>query len=196
MFPVRRHPLLGLVAAAICGCGGQESIGAAEGVLSAVPGDAQLVRATRSVEDLVELTNGPYPTPSDPTLCFSPSAARAAAAVHGDDALGPHGVAHIRVFASPEAAQKLRDDRDDLPVGAVLIKEKLDGPGLPTGLWTGMVKREPDYHPACGDWEFFIVERGELTARGRMKRCTECHRGFSDRGYLSLDYLNLNPSES
>jgi hypothetical protein len=39
-----------------------------------------------------------------------------------------------------------------------------------------MVKRQPGFDPAGGDWEYLVVApTGEIEARGRLPGCARCH---------------------
>ncbi len=82
------------------------------------------------------------------------------------------------------------------PAGTLLLKEKLPAVGEESGkpspgklpeLFTGMLKREKGYNPACGDWEFFTVsgDAKKLTGRGKLTSCMECHQRYPDRDFTS-----------
>jgi len=61
------------------------------------------------------------------------------------------------------------------PVGAVLVKKHSESTGAPGPLFA-MVKRDPGFFPAGGDWEFVVTDKdGWLEDRGPLVACARCH---------------------
>ena len=54
-----------------------------------------------------------------------------------------------------------------------------------------MLKHEPGYNKASADWEFFVVKGDgeELTERGKIESCIECHRLYSKQDFVSKKYM-------
>jgi hypothetical protein len=106
---------------------------------------------------------------------------------------GPHFQPAIVVRTGPAVIDLFRAGRSPLPVGAVVVKEKYDDPGAngPPAAYAAMVKREPGYDPAHGDWEYvYATARPEKTfARGKLASCIECHARASETDYLFRTYL-------
>jgi hypothetical protein len=78
------------------------------------------------------------------------------------------------------------------PVGSVIVKEKLTKPESKSPeLMTVMVKREKDFNPDCGDWEFLVFngDGKQVTARGKIESCANCHR---TRPAIGADYVFRN----
>jgi hypothetical protein len=52
-----------------------------------------------------------------------------------------------------------------------------------------MVKREPGYDPAHGDWEYVYAGADKAVTRGRLDSCIDCHFQVADKDYLFRTYL-------
>jgi hypothetical protein len=80
-----------------------------------------------------------------------------------------------------------------MPVGAIVVKEKHHDPVVtgPPVEFGAMIKREPGYDPAHGDWEYlFVAMKPEKTvARGKLESCIDCHSNAKDKDYLFRTYL-------
>lgn len=63
-----------------------------------------------------------------------------------------------------------------MPPGATLI-ERLFQPGSATpAAYFAMVKRQPGFDPAGGDWEYLVVSAaGQTEQRGNLPLCARCH---------------------
>ena len=110
---------------------------------------------------------------------------------------GPHYRPSIVVRVSPAALDAFRAGRP-LPVGAVVVKEKHPdeaAAGPPTE-YAAMVKREPGYDPANGDWEYLFEATGppRHVTRGRLAECVDCHRRAGGTDYLFRPYLKAHRS--
>jgi hypothetical protein len=108
---------------------------------------------------------------------------------------GPHGDHWIDVFVTEEGAATMRSGKGVYPQGTIILKQKYaDAAGTKTDLFTGMLKREKDYHPEVGDWEFFVLNsnRTRVTELGRIESCIDCHVAYKHRDFVSRDYLTGN----
>jgi hypothetical protein len=134
-------------------------------------------------------------------LCVAPSPQELEARAKEEEARsGPHAQHAIAVRVNPEAVDAYQTTQP-MPVGAVVVKEKWWGfsPGganfdikradldkLPASTEYGMmIKREPGYDPAHGDWQYVYVEAGKVT-EGRLPSCIQCHSQFKARDYLAV----------
>jgi hypothetical protein len=113
--------------------------------------------------------------------------------------LGPHGVPSARYYTNPAGLDAVRRGDVPVPVGTTVLKEKRwaddDGrEGVPVA-FAAMVKREPGYDPADGDWEYVYwpVNHAESgpppVERGRLATCIDCHRNAKATDYLFRTYL-------
>jgi hypothetical protein len=79
------------------------------------------------------------------------------------------------------------------PVGSVIVKEKLaKSDSKSPELMTVMVKRDKDYNPDSGDWEYIVFDGAgkNVTARGKLENCGTCHRESPAKqsDYVYRDY--------
>jgi hypothetical protein len=139
-------------------------------------------------------TEQPHPVmPVSYSFCTAPSPQDPPARAVNPAEHGPHDRPAIVVRTSPEVIDLFRAGRSPLPVGAVVVKEKHDGPiaSGPPAAYGAMVKREPGYDPAHGDWEYvYATERSEKSVtRGKLASCIECHARAKETDYLFRTYL-------
>jgi hypothetical protein len=106
---------------------------------------------------------------------------------------GPHYWPAIVVRTNPEAIAAFKAGDTPLPVGSTVVKEKhsdhlAKGPPDEYG---AMIKREPGYDPAHGDWEYLYVtlKPEKKVTRGRLESCIDCHAHAKDKDYLFRTYL-------
>jgi len=85
----------------------------------------------------------------------------------------PHGE-WIRVLANPIALKALREGKDVLPDGAIIMKENYNGEKQLVAL-TPMYK-VTGFNPEGGDW-FWVkyTPDGTVLGEGKMKGCIDCH---------------------
>jgi len=103
---------------------------------------------------------------------------------------GPHGVHAINVRVSPIGRDEFLT-REPVPVGTVVVKEKLTG-GKVVAVGT-MTKKEPGYDPDNGDWEYTYRELkadAPPPTVGKIESCIICHRLAAGKDYLFRPYLN------
>lgn len=121
------------------------------------------------------------------SLCRSPSHPETAfvASVHGDKLYLLDWLNDAAVRGSATMASSA------FPVGAALVKEKLtlkpDGKFELSALGL-MIKHEPGFDPAHGDWEFgyWAASQGPSTAPERATECAGCHAA-SKTDFVYLD---------
>jgi hypothetical protein len=62
------------------------------------------------------------------------------------------------------------------PQGSVIVQTHTERVGGSPGPVFAMVKREPGFYPAGGDWEYVVtLADGRLEDRGRLALCARCH---------------------
>jgi cytochrome P460 len=106
---------------------------------------------------------------------------------------GPHYQPAIVVRVNPEAIHAFKAMAAPMPVGTTIVKEKhndlvANGPPAEFG---AMIKREPGYDPAHGDWEYLYVTSTpeKQVTRGRLQSCIDCHKSMKEKDYLYRSYL-------
>jgi Cytochrome P460 len=113
------------------------------------------------------------------------------------DAKNPHNDKFINVYVnSLGKTEMMTKKRPQFPKGTVIVKEKLTtAESTSPELLTVMIKREKDFNPDNGDWEYMTVngEAAEVTAKGKLENCMACHAvekstDFVSRRYLSYDF--------
>ena len=129
-------------------------------------------------------------------LCRPPTLEEARALKEEEKLHGPHAGYSIVVRVSPEAVAAFRAG-DRLPLGAVVIKEKYADRQAsgPLREYAVMVKRDPGYDPAGGDWEYAYVTLAPKRAvkRGRLAACAGCHASARQRDFLFGSYGVTGP---
>ena len=90
---------------------------------------------------------------------------------------GPHTRVAVHIYASPTAVDSMAANAAEFPVGAVIVKEKLQRDRKTVAEIGGMVKRPRGYDPANGDWEFFFSAAGGDFSTGKLANCVDCHNG-------------------
>ncbi len=160
-------------------------------------------------ENWKRLSDNPYPVdPSFYFLCALPFGA-----MEEMERRGPHVEPAIRHFANDLAASALAKNEASLPVGAIIVKEKLSAPfsvsdlgrekdpeNEPEPYFTlrglgAMVKREAGYDPGGGDWEYVYAGEETGAERGRIENCKNCHAKAQATDYLFLSYLKDGDEE-
>lgn len=145
-------------------------------------------------------------------LCRLPSAAEDAfvESVHGDelylfDWLNPtaqHGATQLALGAQLVAPERPFTPLGDggvaaFEAGAAIVKEKLvrTSEGYELAALGLMVKREPGFAPAAGDWEFgyWTAADGMLSGAAETAACAACHAG-STTDFVFLDQSWRLPS--
>ncbi len=101
--------------------------------------------------------------------------------------------AFISVYVNPVGRHAMMSQaKPRFPVGSIIVREKfrIRGSHQPE-LLTVMMKREPGYDPARGDWEYMVVNGGvsEIRARGALASCGGCHQQREADDYIFRSYL-------
>lgn len=121
-------------------------------------------------------------------MCARPSEAQIE-----QDAKNPHNDKYINVFVNDIGkGEMMKKKSPKFPVGTVIVKEKLpDAESTDPELLTVMIKREKNYNPAVGDWEFltFNGDGTKTTARGKLESCQACHVPEEPTDFVARTYL-------
>lgn len=89
----------------------------------------------------------------------------------------------IHVYVNPLADDAITQKSKVFPVGAIIVKEKLDDNRTVIGVG-GMIKRAAGFDPKKGDWEYFMASKAGSLSKGRMQNCADCHSNAKDRDYV------------
>lgn len=103
-----------------------------------------------------------------------------------------HAKYYVQVYVNPVGAAAIRQEGTRVfPKGTIIVKEKLaedtrllkigTGP-KPVGLGI-MIKREKNFDPEGGDWEYLYVdEKGTVTRdHKQLEHCRACHSAQTER---------------
>jgi len=119
----------------------------------------------------------------------------------------PHASTYITVYVNNiSRGAMFATGAPRFPEGSVIVKEKIEKPLSPDGynmgpkerlenlkpsLYTLMIKREPGYNPAAGDWEFAVAsgKDGRIEAGGKLESCQACHLEKRDQDFVFRSYL-------
>jgi|GEM_PF-779470 len=127
----------------------------------------------------------------------------------------PHVAAYITVYVNQigrAAMFSTQPTKTKFPVGSIIVKEKQRSPeemhirgmlqpskekrekdseNLGPYFYTLMIKREPGYNPAAGDWEFAVApgKEAQIEARGKLENCRACHVEKRDQDFVFRSYL-------
>ena len=110
-----------------------------------------------------------------------------------EDAKNPHNDKFITVYINNIGkAEMMTKKYPQFPVGTVIVKEKLaTAESIEPELLTVMIKRDKNYNPKVGDWEFLTFNGAgtETTTRGKLENCQTCHLVEKSTDYISRKYL-------
>jgi len=108
----------------------------------------------------------------------------------------PHKDKFINVYINSIGKDEMLTKKNPkFPIGTVVVKEKLSAhDSQKPELLTVMIKREKDFNPEVGDWEFLTFNGGatEITARGKLENCQACHLGYKQNDFITRTYLPDN----
>lgn len=108
-------------------------------------------------------------------------------------AQSPQDTAFISVYVNPVGRRAMMSQaKPGFPVGSIIVREKFQTRGSrQPELLTVMMKREPGYDSARGDWEYMVVNGGvsEIRARGALGSCGGCHQQREADDYIFRSYL-------
>jgi hypothetical protein len=106
----------------------------------------------------------------------------------------PHENKYINVYVNSIGVDEMLTRlRPKFPVGTVIVKEKLSLPESKNPeLLTVMIKRNKDFNPNVGDWEFITLngEATKITSKGKLQNCKTFHISYRENDYLSRIYLS------
>ena len=129
------------------------------------------------------------PTPE----LMEPLAATSCAIIPGRQEPSPHLHKYVSVFVNPVGREQMMTKQEPkFPVGSMIIKEKLGKPDSTTPeVLTAMIKREPGYNPANGDWEYLVLNgtASMIVERGKLERCSSCHSSYKHTDFVTRTYL-------
>jgi len=106
------------------------------------------------------------------------------------DAHGPHYTNSINLYASAEAAPLYKETKKPLPIGSVIVKEKLDDTLAVAGIG-GMIKRAPGFDPVNGDWEYFYSDDKVGFSLGNLANCAGCHTKAKETDFVFTRRVTL-----
>ena len=149
---------------------------------SATTGEASAEWFANHYAELQRITSAPVAV--DPSIT-----AACTTSVNQGQFGGPHAEAAISIYVNDITRSALTESSSFAP-GAVIVKLKHRDAQNPRGKEAigGMIKRNPGYNPASGDWEFFYRENGKLES-GRLSSCIECHATASKSDYVFASWI-------
>lgn len=99
---------------------------------------------------------------------------------------------YASVFANDAAAPYMKNEKLRFPVGAMIVREKLNKPAdeIPEML-SAMIKRERGFNPLTNDWDFILVDKAtSKVSTGRSTQsCAVCHATMRSSDFLFKTYL-------
>ncbi len=119
----------------------------------------------------------------------------------------PHSSTYITVYVNKIGrAAMFSTGPPRFPEGSIIVKEKIEKPldargfnisakkpleDLTPSLYTLMIKREPGYNSAAGDWEFAVAsgKDAQIEASGKLENCQACHLEKRDQDFVFRSYL-------
>jgi hypothetical protein len=105
----------------------------------------------------------------------------------------PHNDKFINVYVNAIGKDEMMTKKyPQFPKGTVIVKEKLTtSDSTNPEILTVMIKREKDFNPENGDWEYMTLngDATEVTARGKIESCQACHVLDRSTDYVSRRYL-------
>ena len=103
----------------------------------------------------------------------------------------PHKFNYITVYVNDIGSKAMYAKKPDFPMGSVIVKEKLPNKDSESPeLLTVMIKHEPGYNTANGDWEYMVTDgAGKVQARGQLENCQSCHTLVKDTDYVYRSYV-------
>jgi hypothetical protein len=113
-----------------------------------------------------------------------------------------HGRYLFKIWVNPRGkAAFLSAKPVQFPVGSIVLKEKFQVEGTKKDAWsqhrlakdarpvllTAMLKREPGYDPANGDWEY-VVLNGDASSQSTegLENCAKCHADMKAKDFVFL----------
>jgi hypothetical protein len=103
-----------------------------------------------------------------------------------------HGTSFGVVYANNTAKAEIEKDAPHFAVGSIIVREKLlSADDVTPETVIAMVKRETNFSPQTGDWEFFTFSGKDLKMRTRETEssCAACHAQAEKTDFVFRDYL-------
>lgn len=97
-----------------------------------------------------------------------------------------------RVYANDIAERDIYKEKPVFAVGSMIVREKLAAAEDTTPeLVTVMIKRERDFSPKTGDWEYLVVDStlAKITKREKKGSCSNCHANAENTDFVFKTYL-------
>lgn len=105
----------------------------------------------------------------------------------------PHADKFITVYVNDLGRKAMLEMKNPaFPKGSVIVKEKLTNQSSSEPeLLTVMIKREKEFNPETGDWEYMVTDGAGATvqARGKLENCQACHLSRPANDYIFRTYL-------
>jgi hypothetical protein len=104
----------------------------------------------------------------------------------------PHGDRYVSVYVNETGKHAMLTEKEPVfPQGSVIVLENRDAASDPSpALLTAMVKREPDFAPHRGDWEFLLTDGGGTAAEPeKLAYCWSCHISYRQTDHVARRYL-------
>ncbi len=122
----------------------------------------------------------------------------------GEETYQNNYLQYITWYEDPDEFEEL-PPYADYSVGATILKENFSveagKPGAPLSV-TAMVKHEPGYDAANGDWEYLQFDaNGRVLLRGNSsnpqveENCANCHRHVANRDYIFSQVYSASKRE-
>ena len=166
---------------------------------ASVPADVSVVQSSNTPAEQHKLIKGyrewtrVNPVPADlpspiALLCIAPTVKQ-----REMDAGDPHKDKFITVYVNELGTKAMMHEMNpSFPKGSVIVKEKLPSQeSTSPELLTVMIKREKDYNPENGDWEYMALngDGKEVRARGKLEKCQACHVMAKHKDFVHRNYL-------
>jgi hypothetical protein len=85
-------------------------------------------------------------------------------------------VSFITVYVNPESALQYQANANPLPANTIVVKEEHDDPACNELTAWSVMKKEPGYDSAHGDWYWQrVMSNGSVVEDGQVERCINCH---------------------
>ena len=96
------------------------------------------------------------------------------------------------VYANALAKAEIENTKPKLAVGSIIVREKhLSAESEMPETIIAMVKREKNFSPKTGDWEFFVLDSKaeKISKRETKGNCSACHTKAKETDWVFRDYL-------
>jgi len=105
----------------------------------------------------------------------------------------PHRDKFISVYVNDVGKRAMLIElQPHFPKGSIIVKQKLTTKSATDPeLLTVMIKRDAEFDPSNGDWEYMVFDGTGKTvqAQGKLENCQSCHLRVKDTDYVNRTYL-------